>query len=792
MKNRFGVKSTVTLCLGLFSYAIFGHDVPVHQAITVNAAESAFNSSSAYASFVQVVASDLSYAGENGITNSIVKGSAFEDNLPTPIDEGGYRSINHFYDPLDTTYGKGLSDIPPDDRKLIAVNSFTWGSKSNSPGLHVIEGTTINQWSWQNARGFEWLGLTAANQSDRQTALASMFRSVGQVMHLLEDDSQPQHVRNEQHLDELPGVFSIFPSPWLSPIEEYGRKHVAQLNYQASVLDWRSAGFTKLEDFWDRHLYNGSATALDNAESVGGADTLGLAEWCNGNFLGARHLFPEYFNPGDVEYYPFPSRDHSTDYSDVQSHPANHAYTFTNEDGTAGKGIYLAKTGDGIHYQHIARVNYLGAKIPGLTGVRYCTIADPLVEKDYHDNFIPKAVEYSAGLLDYFFRGTLGLRVTNNDDGTYGLYIINTSSQDFSGGSFHLFYDNMNGVRTELTGDDFDISGYSGALTPGEATEAFFTPQAYAVSYTLVYQGTVGTASGSASDPVDEGIAIAANGFPACYVPNDNFTNAIEIPSLPYAYSEDTACTTFEDGEPQPCGWIGSTAWFRFTATDTNDIYVDTLDSDYDTVLALYTGDSLGNLVEVACNDDFSGPQSALNFTPVAGTTYSIQAGGYGGETGNLVLKVANSASFCEGQTTNISDLTWHTWPDGVLVGKGASLSGLSSWPDWPENPDINPYVQETIYSTNFCVAVVYDASIHIVFDVPWTGSFAGLFRFYENGLEIWAGSDFWSQDGWLLPGQHVDVTVTHHLVPGSHQFAIEFGGTISDGSIDITPTSPP
>jgi hypothetical protein len=67
------------------------------------------------------------------------------------------------------------------------------------------------------------------------------------------------------------------------------------------MLDWRGAGFTKLEDFWDRHMYQGHASAL-NADTNGGTSTLGLAEWCNGNFLGARHLYGEYYPSNSIKH----------------------------------------------------------------------------------------------------------------------------------------------------------------------------------------------------------------------------------------------------------------------------------------------------------------------------------------------------------------------------------------------------------------------------------------------------------------------------------------------------------
>jgi hypothetical protein len=265
---------------------LLGHDQPVHFAITLNAAASAYTHSSAYVEFLNTITNDDLF--QKDATNAMAWGSWWEDN--TDPDVGGKRSLNHFYDPLDQTYGKGLSDSPPDRRLIIGTNSFAWASISNGFGLNFPGvtwfdfGKNINRsniWSWQNVRGYEWIGLTATNQPERFAGLTNMFRAVGQVMHLLEDTSQPQHVRNEQHLDKfVKGV----NTPWRSPIEDYGLANVTNLNYAQGMLDWYGSGFRKLEDFWDRHLYISNSAAL-NADVSGGANTLGLAEWCNGNFL---------------------------------------------------------------------------------------------------------------------------------------------------------------------------------------------------------------------------------------------------------------------------------------------------------------------------------------------------------------------------------------------------------------------------------------------------------------------------------------------------------------------------
>jgi len=73
--------------LGLYESVLSAHDRPVHRAITVNAAASAFDESPAYAGFLTMVSSDCSLFTA---TNSMVEGSAQEDNVDT--DAGGKRS----------------------------------------------------------------------------------------------------------------------------------------------------------------------------------------------------------------------------------------------------------------------------------------------------------------------------------------------------------------------------------------------------------------------------------------------------------------------------------------------------------------------------------------------------------------------------------------------------------------------------------------------------------------------------------------------------------------------------
>jgi Bacterial pre-peptidase C-terminal domain len=84
------------------------------------------------------------------------------------------------------------------------------------------------------------------------------------------------------------------------------------------------------------------------------------------------------------------------------------------------------------------------------------------------------------------------------------------------------------------------------------------------------------------------------------------------------------------------CGGVGrfysQTVWWRYTAPIGGQVTIDTLGSNYDTVLAVYTG----GLSQLACNDDTGGLQSQLNLFTTAGGTYYIMIARYGTTPSNI------------------------------------------------------------------------------------------------------------------------------------------------------------
>src|SRR4051794_883942 len=114
-------------------------------------------------------------------------------------------------------------------------------------------------------------------------------------------------------------------------------------------------------------------------------------------------------------------------------------------------------------------------------------------------------------------------------------------------------------------------------------------------------------------------------------LPNDDFSNATAIPSSPYSFESYNACAAKEPGEPNHAGNSGGhSIWYRGTAVANGIIRLSTEGSDFDTVLAVYKGTSVGALTLVAGNDNINSGnhQSALAFNGVAGTVYSIAVDG--------------------------------------------------------------------------------------------------------------------------------------------------------------------
>lgn len=509
--NRGKTLTTILLFVSVLTHfslmpsETYAHEVNVHEAISSYAANGSPNLKQFLKDIFgsakgETANSPVFPAYQGFFSRRFTEGNAF-----VWIAEGAIRAddglcfLNHFYSPL--TNG-GLTDNSEGPWYLFGnqgspLDSFTWASQKD------VNGTAAqNKDTWQNARDYQFSALTGASKTDREKKFAHTFESIGQVIHLLQDLSQPSHTRNDNHYKKR-------------YIENYGKAHYDLFNFPLDAivasLDWQNSGFTKLRDFWDRDLYTGaSADALNNDS---GQQTLGLSEFSNGNFLSEDRLYTELF----PWTFPYPSLSTSTNFDTLKTNPTDGVRQVILRDGTSANRIMISKTADGISVTNHAALSFLGyktLKTLGKVDALGVSIADEMVLSEYHSILIPKAVSYSGGLIDYYFRGKLKIKLTwDEGQSRYKLSITNASSQKFKGGAFTLYSDDQNGNRSTVVLNMANPWSSESTLETDASVEATFqAPSGTVAGYMLVYKGTIGTDSGGdAADPIDDGIAIAAH-----------------------------------------------------------------------------------------------------------------------------------------------------------------------------------------------------------------------------------------------------------------------------------------
>ncbi len=163
--------------------------------------------------------------------------------------------------------------------------------------------------------------------------------------------------------------------------------------------------------------------------------------------------------------------------------------------------------------------------------------------------------------------------------------------------------------------------------------------------------------------------------------PNDHFAEAEVLTGVTGTSPSTTELTSGEEGEPNH-GGISlplASVWWRWTAPETGLLEVSTQSTTFDTVLAIYRGSALDNLVEVDSNDDLLGDNETIDSylqIPVAkGATYYIAVDGKAGQRGvfSLVYDFAEDASIAANDDFDFSALLFGIYESTAGTNNGAS-----------------------------------------------------------------------------------------------------------------------
>jgi len=245
---------------------------------------------------------------------------------------------------------------------------------------------------------------------------------------LVEDMAQPQHVRNDQHLDWDNSESNNLPLENASFYESYTKE---KQEFGLPYVGYAPVNLAKASDYWHT------------------AEHKGLADYSNRNFVSdGANFYDELHN----QEYPLP---------DLKNEVVRTSVDIKDLYAQMGKTVPKAKMPDGTEKELEGQVDFVGTTVldynrPTMNAVNDKTSSYSIFDEDLkkhnlcprwakntdngqtieyqicelftlnrfnfdaaHKFLIPRAVGYSAGLINYFFRGKLEMNLP--EEGVYAI-----------------------------------------------------------------------------------------------------------------------------------------------------------------------------------------------------------------------------------------------------------------------------------------------------------------------------------------------------------------------------------
>ena len=171
---------------------------------------------------------------------------------------------------------------------------------------------------------------------------------------------------------------------------------------------------------------------------------------------------------------------------------------------------------------------------------------------------------------------------------------------------------------------------------PGAVYGAAFTVPASVSSLTMTVTASAPNVVGTTNVVYYSVVTVPAN---------DNFANATKVPALGATYLANNQFATIETNEPAHDGDTNDAAslWWNWTPATTTNVFIDTIGSKIDTVLAVYTNATLFTLQPVAATNGSVAQfkPAYVSFNALAGVNYHIAVASVSPSSlGSLVLQV--------------------------------------------------------------------------------------------------------------------------------------------------------
>lgn len=204
---------------------------------------------------------------------------------------------------------------------------------------------------------------------------------------------------------------------------------------------------------------------------------------------------------------------------------------------------------------------------------------------------------------------------------------------------------NVTGTAVDPAPNATGVSEVFLSINGGVASAAVGTTNWTAPALLRAGQNVLTVASVDAAGNFSQSVSVQVHYF-ANDPPNDVFANALPLTSMPERVEGFNTNATKQFGEPNHAGNAGGkSVWYRYQPPGDGVLVLNTTNSNFDTLLAMYTGSVVTNLTLIASNDDATsgepGGISQIIQAVRSNMVYYIAVDGYDGVSGFYSLNYA-------------------------------------------------------------------------------------------------------------------------------------------------------